>query len=211
MAGPDRPEAVVFDLGRVLINWDPAGFYDAEIGPEARARLFAEVGLDEMNAAIDRGAPFRDTVMALAEAHPDWAPAIRMWHDRWLDMASPAIEGSVAILEALHARKMPLIALTNFGIDSFAIARGAYPFLARFDRLFVSGHLGVMKPEARIYRMVEEGTAIDPGRLFFIDDRADNIAAAAARGWQTHLFRSPAKLARALVAAGCLDPADSPV
>src|SRR5690606_13521206 len=88
---PDRghrlmpPGAVIFDIGRVLIHWDPHGFYDRVIGPEARAQLFAEVDLEGMNERIDNGAPWRETVYATAEAHPHRAAEIRLWHDRWIE------------------------------------------------------------------------------------------------------------------------------
>lgn len=100
---------------------------------------------------------------------------------------------------------MPVFALTNFGVGSFDLARQHYPFLDEFDRKYVSGHMKVIKPEARIYQMVEEDCGIAPAALLFTDDRADNIAAAAARGWQTHLFDGPEGWADRLVAEGLLN------
>lgn len=197
-------EAVVFDLGRVLLHWDPEGFYDREIGEDRRRALFDEVPLTHVNEEIDRGAPFRDSIYALADAYPDHAGAIRLWHDRWLEMAAPAIEGSAVLLRALRARGLPVYALTNFGAGPLALAEQAYPVLRDFDRRFVSGELGVLKPEPRIYEIVEEKTGHAPGTLFFTDDKPENVAAAAARGWKTHLFEHPEGLAMALVAEGLL-------
>jgi len=199
-------EAVIFDIGNVLIEWQPERFYDAEIGPEQRRALFAEVDLHAMNDRIDRGANWRATVMETAARVPDHAAAIAMWHDRWIEMARPEIPGSVALLRRLRAAGVPVYALTNFGIESFAFAETHYPFLAEFDRRFVSGHMGVTKPDPEIYAMVERDTGHAPGRLLFTDDRPENVAAAAARGWGTHLFDGPEGWAHRLAAEGLLAP-----
>ena len=199
------PEAVVLDIGRVLIHWDPQGFYDRVIGPTAREQLFAEVDLEDMNERIDNGAPWRETVYATAEAHPRRAAEIRLWHDRWIEMASPAIDQSVRLMRSLRARGVPVHALTNFGRESFAHACGHYRFFNEFDGAVVSGEHRVMKPAPRIYELVEEMTGLSGDRLIFTDDNADNIAAARARGWRTHLFTGPEGWAARLVAEGLLD------
>lgn len=192
------PKAVILDIGNVLITWNPERVYDAAIGEDARRALFSRVDLHGMNDRIDRGAPFRETVYAEAAKHPDLREHVEMWYDRWLEMASPAIEDSWAILRRLRGQGVPVFALSNFGIDSFAYAEQHYPILSEFDRRYISGHMQVIKPEARIYEMVEEDSGLSGADLFFADDRADNIAAARARGWQGHLFKDPAGLARAL-------------
>lgn len=199
-----RPEAVIFDIGNVLIRWNPERFYDAAIGRARREALFDAVDLHAMNDRIDAGALFRETIYDLADKHPDWAPEIRMWYDRWIDMASPRIDLSIALLRALRGKGVPVFALTNFGIHSFAYAQTQYDFLSEFDRAYVSGRMGVIKPDPKIYAMVEEDCGIAPGRLLFTDDRADNIAVADGRGWQTHLFEAPEGWARVLVATGLL-------
>lgn len=204
-----KERAVVFDIGNVLIEWQPERFYDRSIGRDARMRMFAEVDLHGMNEAVDRGAPFRETVYATAARHPAWETAIRLWHDSWLDMASPAIPHSVRLMRALKARHVPVFALTNFGHDTFAVAEPHYPFLAEFDRAFVSGRLRVTKPDPAIYAIVESETGRSGPELFFIDDRAENIAAARARGWSTHHFQGPAGLADRLMAEGFLTREES--
>lgn len=200
-----RPEAVVFDIGNVLIHWQPERFYDTVMSPDDRTRMFAEIDLHAMNEAIDAGAPFRDTIYDWAARHPEWTDKIRLWHDNWLDMASPAIPQSVRLLRALKARGVPVFALTNFGDDTFAHAAPHYPFLAEFDRLYVSGRLKVTKPDPRIYAIVEEDSGIAPGRLLFADDREENIEAAQRRGWQVHHFDGPAGFAARLVTLGLLN------
>ncbi|AZL58942.1 HAD family phosphatase [Tabrizicola piscis] len=202
-------EAVVFDIGNVLVGWQPEAFYDSVIGVDRRKRLFAEVDLAEMNKAVDAGASLRTSVYACADRHPDWAKEIRLWHDRWIEMLFPRIEGSVALLRALRRAGVPVFALTNFGRDTFELARGPLEFLNEFDREYVSGRLGLMKPDPRIYAAVEADCGITPGALLFADDSAKNVAAAAERGWQVHHFETWEGWAKRLVAAGLLGKAEA--
>lgn len=203
------PEAVVFDIGNVLLEWQPERFYDRVIGRERRVRLFAEVDLIGMNEGVDLGRPFAASVEALAVAHPEWGPEIRMWRERWFEIAHPPIDGSIRVMRALKARGVPVLALTNFGRETFDTAVERLPFLAEFDRAWVSGRMGVMKPDPAIYAALEAESGVAPERLIFTDDRAENIAAAAARGWQTHLFEGWDGWAARLVAAGLLDKAEA--
>ena len=198
------PQAVVFDIGNVLIEWQPERFYDSVIGADRRRAMFDAVDLHGMNDRVDSGENFRDTIYAMAEATPDWRDEIRLWHDRWIDMAAPVIDHSLRLMKALQARGVPVFSLTNFGIQSYDLAATHYPFLREFDRDFISGHLGMIKPVPSIYEAVEQGSGLPPEALLFTDDRADNIAAAAARGWQTHHFTGPQGWADRLVAAGLL-------
>ncbi|SEW39681.1 2-haloacid dehalogenase [Cognatiyoonia koreensis] len=197
-------KAVIFDIGNVLIEWQPERYYDRVIGPTRRKAMFAAIDLHAMNDKVDRGAHFQDVVYAEAAANPEWAAEVRMWHDNWLDLATPAIDHSVRLLDALKSTGVPVFALTNFGKQTFEIAEPVYPFLKVFDRRYVSGHMGVIKPESRIYEMVEEDCGLLPSQLLFTDDRQDNIDAASARGWQTHLFEGPAGFALRLVEEGLL-------
>jgi 2-haloacid dehalogenase len=199
-----QPEAVIFDIGNVLTQWQPEAFYDRVIGPDRRRALFTEVDLHAMNEAVDAGALFRETIYDWAARHPGWAPEIRLWYDRWIELASPRIEGSIALQRALRAKGVPVFALTNFGEYSFAEALPKMDFLSEFDRRYVSGELKVTKPDPRIYQIVEQDSGIAPDRLLFTDDRADNITAAARRGWRTHQFETWQGWARRLVAEGLL-------
>ncbi|MCF6444455.1 HAD family phosphatase [Nereida sp. MMG025] len=197
-------DAVVFDIGNVLIEWQPERFFDAVIGPERRKAMFAEVDLHGMNDRVDRGEGFRDVIYAEAEKYPDWRDEIRIWHDRWIEMAAPVIDRSVRLQTALRNKGVPVFSLTNFGVESFAYASTHYPFLQNFDRQYVSGHMKCIKPDAQIYQMLEDDCDVAPERLLFTDDRHDNIAVAKARGWQTHLFDGPDGWAARLVGEGLL-------
>ncbi|NEY90191.1 HAD family hydrolase [Tabrizicola oligotrophica] len=199
-----QPQAVIFDIGNVLTRWQPEAFYDRVIGEERRRALFAEVDLHHMNDLVDGGGLFRETIYGWAETYPQWRDEIRMWYDRWIELASPRIEGSVALQRALRAKGVPVFALTNFGKHSFEEALPKMDFLTDFDRLYVSGRMGVIKPDPRIYQMVEDDCGLPPQSLLFTDDRADNITAAARRGWRTHQFESWQGWAARLVSEGLL-------
>ena len=197
-------KAVIFDIGNVLIEWQPERFYDSVIGPERRRAMFEAVDLHAMNDLVDMGHHFTDTIYATAEDYPEWRTEIRMWHDRWIEMASPAIDHSVRLMAALQAKGVPVFSLTNFGIQSYDHAATHYGFLRQFDRDFISGHMKTIKPDPTIYQMVEDATGLSGGDLIFADDRADNIAAASARGWHVHHFDGPQGWADRLVAEGFL-------
>lgn len=202
-------KAVVFDIGNVLIKWNPERFYDARLGIAERKRLFAEVPLHEMNLGLDRGDPFQASVYALADQHPNWAEEIRHWHDSWLQFAHCDIPRSIRLLRALRRNAIPVYALSNFGIGTFKVALEAYPVLAEFDQSYISGHLGCIKPDGEIYQHLEVGSGLPPETLLFADDRPENIEAAKARGWQTHQFTTPKGWAARLVQAGLLSKEDA--
>ena len=202
-------QAVIFDIGNVLIEWRPERYYDRMIGPARRREMFEEVDLHGMNERVDRGENFRDVIYETADANPKWRTEIRDWHDNWIALAQPVIGPSVDLLRALRSAGVPVFALSNFGVESFALAETHYPFLVEFDRRYISGHMKVIKPDPGNYRMVEEDCGIAPQALLFADDRQENLDVAASRGWQTHLFDGPRGWAARLVAEGLLSSDDS--
>ena len=201
-------KAVVFDIGNVLVEWHPEKMFDAVIGEERRRALFANVDLDRMNERVDLGEEIAEVVPEYARAHPEFHDDIMLWHSRWLEMLTPDIPLSAVILRALRAKGMPVFALSNFGVSTLALADQHFPALADFDRRFISGELGLVKPDPAIYAHVEAETGVTPEGLLFIDDRPANVDAAAARGWQTHLFEHPEALAERMLAEGLLSRAE---
>lgn len=199
-----RPQAVIFDIGNVLVGWDPEGYYDAKIGPERRRQFLAEVPIHAANLKMDAGTPFSRSIAPLADAHPQWRDEILAWQRDLLAMLQPVIFPSVALLRALRRKGIPVFALTNWGDEHFDIATRHFDFFAEFDRAFVSGKLGLIKPDPAIYAVVERETGIAPGALLFVDDRAENVATAVRRGWRAHQFESWQGWARRLVAEGLL-------
>lgn len=198
------PKAVIFDIGNVLIEWQPERFFDAQIGVEKRRALFAAIDLHAMNDRVDSGENFTAVLTETAARHPEYKAELGIWHDRWLDMAAPAIDHSVRLMTALQNRNVPVFSLTNFGVETYVLAETRYPFLKAFDKDFISGHMGVIKPDPRIYDMLEQGSGLSGADLLFTDDRIDNINAATSRGWQTHLFEGSEGWADRLVSAGLL-------
>lgn len=202
-------KAVIFDIGNVLIVWQPERYYDRTIGEARRKAMFAEVDLHGMMDVIDAGADFRQTVLGTAAAYPHWRAEITDWADNWCDLAQPSIDHSVRLLRALRKNGVPVFALSNFGVQNFPLSEAQYPFLGEFDRRYISGEMQAIKPDEEIYRMVEEDCRIAPQGLLFTDDRTDNIATAQARGWQTHLFEGPQGWADCLVRHGLLSTKDA--
>jgi 2-haloacid dehalogenase len=198
------PKAVVFDIGNVLIEWQPERFFDTQIGEERRRALFAAVDLHGINDRVDAGENFTAVFTQAASEYPEWSTEFALWHDCWIEMAAPRIDHSVRLMRALQTKGIPVFSLTNFGIETMVIARKEYEFLDAFDRDFISGHMGVIKPASRIYELLEEGSGLSGNDLLFTDDRIDNINAAAARSWQTHLFEGPQGWADRLISAGLL-------
>ena len=198
--------AVLFDIGNVLIKWQPERFFDRVIGVDRCVAFFAAFPILEMNHRVDAGVNFQDAVAGVIVAHPNWADELAMWRDRWIEMASPTIDHSVRLLRALRRAGHPVFALSNFGNETFQIAQRIYPFLDEFDRRFISAELGMSKPDAAIYQWVEAECAMPQNTLLFTDDRPENIVAARERGWQTHLFDGPDGWAARLVREGLLTP-----
>ena len=203
-------EAVVFDLGAVLIDWDPRHLYRKLFDGDAAAmeRFLAEVCTPAWNARQDAGRSWGEAIETLVRAHPEQRDLIVAYDERWPEMLGGPIEGTVEILRALHERdeRRPRLAvLSNWSAEKFPVALERYPFLGWFDAIVVSGEVGFSKPDPRIFRHLLAATGFDPATTLFVDDVPDNIAEAAAHGLRTHLFRDPPMLRADLEAMGLLD------
>jgi 2-haloacid dehalogenase len=199
-------DAVVFDLGGVLIDWDPRLLYRKLLADEAAVEEFlATVCTPEWNAEQDRGRPFAEGVAELVERHPAHAGAITAYHERWTEMLGGEIPGTVAVLAELRAAGVPLYALSNWSAETFRLTRGRFPFLEWFDGLVVSGEEGVTKPDRRIFELLIERFGLVPAATLFVDDSAANVTAARDLGLDAVRFRDAAGLRRDLAARGLLD------
>jgi 2-haloacid dehalogenase len=198
--GAAPPTTVVFDLGGVLIDWDPRYLYRTLFDDEAAMEAFlAEVTTPEWNAAQDAGRPWAEAVRSLADRHPEHRDLIEAYHQRWPETLGGPIEGSIEILDEL--RRIPgvrLFALSNWSAETFPIARERYPFLAWFDGIVISGEVGAIKPDPRIFERLIERYDVDPGRAVFIDDSAANVAVAERLGFAGIRFEDPGSLRREL-------------
>lgn len=194
---------VVFDIGRVLITWDPEKPFRRLIPDDAeRAHFLTHVCSPAWNLEQDRGRSWQDAEALLIAEHPDHEAYIRAYRKHWREMVTPEIPQSVAILRHLMATGMDVTMLTNFASDTFREAQAMYPFLTETRGVTVSGDVKVLKPDPNIYRIHTEGFSLDPAVTLFIDDSAANIEGAKAFGWQAALFESPEKLRRDLLDFG---------
>jgi 2-haloacid dehalogenase len=207
------PSAVVFDLGGVLIDWDPRHLYRKLFpGDEAAMEAFlATVCTPEWNARQDAGRPWAEAVATLVEEFPAERELIVAYHERWQEMLGGAIEGTVAILAELRARGVPAFALSNWSAETFPVARERYPFLAWFDGLVISGEERLAKPDPRLFRVLLERHRLDPQSTVYVDDSAANVDVATGLGMAALLFRGPDDLRADLARLGLLEePPTSP-
>ncbi|HTT87309.1 MAG TPA: HAD family phosphatase [Acidimicrobiales bacterium] len=204
---PDGPapliRTVVFDVGGVLIDWDPRHLYRKIFADDATMeRFLAEVCTPAWHAQHDLGASYGDTIPALVAAHPQWTKEIRAWSERFAEMYGGPVYGTVRLLESLHRRGVRIVASTNWGAASWAEAKTVYPFLDLFDGALVSGEVGIAKPDPAFYDLLVESFQLDPGQTLYIEDNLTNLHAAAERGFITHAFTSPDALTIDLRRAG---------
>ena len=200
------PRAVVFDLGGVLLDWDPMYFYEGYFGSRAVAQaFFDEVDLLAWNLEQDRGRSFAEGEAALIGRFPHRAEAIRAFSVHWDDMLRGPILGSVRILRELKAEGVPLYALTNFSAEKWEICYRRYDFLRDdFLDIVVSAHEKMVKPDARIYELMATRSGYAPHELFFIDDRPINVEGARAAGFLAVPFTNPDRLRQDLKQHGFL-------
>ena len=202
----ERIDTVIFDLGNVLIGWDPRRLYRQLIDDEAQMEWFLrEVCNSEWNEQQDAGRPWVEGTALLRARFPEHAELIDAYRLRWKETLVGPIDGSVAILAELKARGVRLLALTNWSQETFPFARQLYPFLQWFEGIVVSGEECLVKPDSRIYQRLLERYAVDPTAALYIDDSARNVAAAAALGMHGWWFRDPAGLRERLVELGVLE------
>lgn len=205
---PASPSVVVFDIGGVLIDWNPRHLYRKLLdGDEAAMeRFLGEICTSAWNAEMDAGRRFADACAELAARHPAEAGLIRAYFERWPEMIGGPITGTVALLEALHAAGRPLYAITNWSTETLPFVKDApeYAFLDRFRAIFVSGELRMIKPEEPIFHHALRAMGTSPAACFYIDDSAANVATAERLGMHVHHFREPAALAADLRRHGLL-------
>jgi 2-haloacid dehalogenase len=193
--GTSNIHAVVFDVGGVLIDWNPRYLYRKMILDEEEMEHFlANVCTLDWHAQHDLGVSYEETIPALIAAHPDWEDEIRAWDERFVEMYGGPFDESVALLGELRRRRVPLVASTNWGAESWVLAKQRYEFLTWFDGAVVSGEVGMAKPDPAFYELLIETFDLTPHETLYIEDNEMNLDAAANGGFVTHLFRSAAAL-----------------
>jgi 2-haloacid dehalogenase len=196
---------VVFDLGKVLIEWDPRHVYREVFADEAKMEWFlTHVCSNDWNLEQDRGRSFDDAVAEATARHPTHAREIAMYRDRWMDMVPGDIPGSVEILEDLHDGGIPLYAITNWNGDTFRATRERFGFLSLFRDIVVSGDEKLIKPDPAIFQLLALRNNIRLEDSLFIDDSLKNVKGAEAVGMAAHHFTTPDSLRQALLRLGLL-------
>jgi 2-haloacid dehalogenase len=197
---------VVFDVGGVLIDWNPRYLYRKLIAEEAEMeRFLAEVCTPEWHSQHDLGVQYEDTIPSLVAAHPEWANEIRAWTERFVEMYGGVLDDTVALLLELHQRRVPLVASTNWGAESWAEAKVRYEFLQCFDGALISGEVGIAKPDPLFFEVLIETFALVPQETLYIEDNLTNLQAASDKGFVTHPFVSPIELADVLRRHGLIE------
>lgn len=197
---------VVFDFGGVLVDWNPRYMYRKLFnGDEAgMERFLSMVCTSDWNEHQDAGRTIAEAEAEAIAKHPAEEARIRAYYGRFDEMMAGAIEGTVAILEQLHARGVPLYGLTNWSAETFPHALKRFPFFQRFRGIVVSGSIKLKKPDPRIFAHLVAEHKLKPAETVFIDDSPKNVDAAKAAGLQALHFTTPERLATDLRSLGVL-------
>ncbi len=196
---------VIFDLGNVLIEWDRRNLYSKLITDPSELDHFLDnvLTMDD-NADLDRGTPIGDVVAAVAERHPEHRDLVMAYAERWRETLGPVLEGTVAILEELSGTDVQLLALSNWGKDTFASIEANYPFFQHFEGMVISGREGVVKPGRQIFDLLCQRYSVRPQDAVFIDDSSANVVAAMTLGFDALLFDNSELLRQQLLYRGLL-------
>lgn len=198
-------QAVVFDVGRVIVQWNLRCLFAKLIADERELDWFlANVVTEEWHFQHDAGRELAEMVAERKLEFPDHSHLIDAYAARFVETIPGLVEGTPALVERLAERGVPLFALTNFGAEFWAQFRPTAPLFDHFADIVVSGEERCAKPDARIYEIAEQRFGHSGSALLFIDDNPANIAAAEARGWNGHLFTDAVRLQQDLAARSLL-------
>ena len=198
-------KAAVFDVGRVLFQWQLGALFEKLIADQEELDWFlANVVTEEWHFQHDRGRALADMVPERIALFPAYEAHINAYATRFNETVPGPIDGAHAIVERLAAKGVPLFCLTNFGDEFWQMFRPTQPIFDHVEDIIVSGVEKVAKPHARIYEIVEARSGREGAALFFTDDNPANIEAAKLRGWDAHLFTDSVSLEAALQQAGLL-------
>jgi 2-haloacid dehalogenase len=200
-----RCSVVVFDLGGVLIDWNPRHLYRKLFEHEADMEHFlANICTTEWNLQQDAGRTFAEACAALKLEHPGNAEMIDAWFERFDEMMAGPIAGTVDILAELREREVPIYALTNWSAETFPFAQTRFEFLQWFRAIFLSAEVRLVKPDPQIFKRFCETFALRPDQIIYIDDLQHNVEAAGRIGMHAIRFSDPASLREELVQLGLL-------
>lgn len=200
-------EAVVFDVGRVLYQWQLGALMEKLTDDPAELdHLLSEVITEEWHFQHDAGRPLADMLSERIAEFPHAERFLTAYTERFNETIPGPVPGSLEIVRALHGRSVPLFAITNFGAEFWDVFRPTAPIFDLFADIVVSGVEKLVKPDPAIYALAARRFGHAPGAMLFIDDNLDNIESARACGWQAHHFRDASALRAELVARNLLTP-----
>lgn len=199
----DAPTTVVFDLGNVLLDWDPRRLYRTLIDDPAELdRFLTEIASFEWHYQQDCGRSTAEATAALQAQHPEHAELIGAFYDRWPEMTAGAMPATVDILRELRDAGIRLIGLTNWPAGLFEPARERFPFLAWFDGIVVSGEERMAKPDPAIFELLLDRYDVDPATAAYVDDTERHVATARSLGLAGFGYRGAAQLRRDFASIG---------
>ncbi|MEM9887014.1 MAG: HAD family phosphatase [Bacteroidota bacterium] len=200
----NAPSTIIFDLGGVLIDWNPRYLYRKIFQDEAQMEYFLEhICTSDWNEAQDAGRSLAEGTDLLVAQHPKWEKEIRAFYDRWEEMLGGVVEGTLAIFRRLRAsQQYRFYALTNWSAETYPIALKRYEFLQWFEGTLVSGQEKMRKPNPLFYQLLLQRFEINPSESIFTDDNLRNVKAAREEGIPSIHFQSPEQLENALKAVG---------
>jgi len=193
-------KTIVFDLGGVLLDWNPRYLY-SQLFPDLEELdyFLEEVCSPAWNAQMDASKPFQEAIDELIPQHPAYSEQIQAYFTRWKEMMGGTIPGAVDILRELKYQGRPLAALSNWSTETFPKVKEDYEFLEWFDPLILSGELGVAKPDPEIFNHLLQELQVRAENCLFIDDSSENIREAERQGFDTIHFKSPELLREELI------------
>jgi 2-haloacid dehalogenase len=198
-----RIEGVIFDLGGVVVDWNPTHLYRKLFADEGAATDFlANICTPAWNEKQDAGRPLSEATAELLALHPKWEREIRAFYDRWIEMIGGPIPGTLQVIRDLKAAGVRLFALSNWSAETFPQVIDRFEAFALFEQIVVSGQHGCAKPDARFYAIALERFGLPPESLVFIDDNERNVAGAEAAGIRGLPFTNAGQLRRDLAALG---------
>jgi 2-haloacid dehalogenase len=201
-----RPSIAIFDLGGVLIDWNPRYLYRKLLQDEAAVDSFlSTVCTQSWNENQDAGRTFAEGCAVLKQVHPQQSELIDAWFSRYEEMLGGAIEGSVAILSELRSKQLRLFALSNWSAETFPFALRRFEFLRWFQGVVLSGEVRLVKPDPRIFQLLFEKYDIDPADAVYVDDHGRNVSTAQKLGMRAIHFTGATALRQELSQLGLLE------
>ena len=191
----DPPSTVVFDLGGVLVDWDPRYLFRRLLPDDAAVEAFlSDVCSPEWNAAQDAGRSWAEAVREASERFPEHAELVAAYDERWWETIGGQIDGTVEVLDELRRRGVGLYAITNWSAEKFDLTFPRFDWLAWFDGIVVSGYERIVKPDPRIFQLLVDRHGVDPRAAVYVDDVPANVEAARAIGMTGLVFTTPEQL-----------------